>query len=42
LTPEVKQLAPGVIEITVQLRRDDDAVRFYFVLLHHLGHGISV
>jgi hypothetical protein len=42
LTPEVKQMAPGVIEVTVQLRRDDDAVRFYIVLLHHLGHGISV
>jgi hypothetical protein len=42
LTPEVRQLAPGVIEIKAHLRKVDDAGRFFFVLLYHLGHGISV
>jgi hypothetical protein len=42
LTPKVKQLAPGVVEITAHLRDERDAGRFFFVLLFHLGHGIAV
>jgi hypothetical protein len=40
--PEVKQLAPGVIEVTARLRKNADAGRFFYVLLAHLGHAISV
>jgi hypothetical protein len=41
-TPKVKQLAPGVIELTAELKGDGDAGRFFIILLYHLGHAIAV
>ncbi len=39
--PRVKRSAPGVIEITAELKHEGDAGRFLFVLLFHLGHAIA-
>jgi hypothetical protein len=39
--PRVKRRAPGVFEITAELKHEGDAARFLFVLLFHLGHAIA-
>jgi hypothetical protein len=43
LSPEIKPVAPGVIEITVSIPpKEESAAMFMFVLMLRLGHGIVV
>jgi hypothetical protein len=42
LNPEVKQAAPGVIEIAISIAKDEAAGMFLFALMLRLGHGILV
>jgi hypothetical protein len=42
ITPDIKQIAPGVVEIAISVSDEKTAPMFLMVFLGILGHGIYV